>query len=254
MAESKTKSDTVKNDNGPLLIGMVILAISLFFAAATIADGLKEFRSADRTVNMKGLAMKDVEANLALWTIKHSATGDDLASVQKNIEANSEKIRSFLRRNGLTETDIAGRRLEVTDLLAQAYRPQGADFSRFIISEVLQVRSAHVNAIDAAYQNSGDLLAQNVSLIVQQNQSPIEYIYTELNDIKPEMIAEATKSAREAAEQFAKDSGAVVGGIKYANQGVFQILPRDGENSYAERQSRYKTVRVVSTIHFAIKD
>jgi hypothetical protein len=119
---------------------------------------------------------------------------------------------------------------------------------------VLTVRSEEVNKVDAAYQNSGDLLEQNVSLIVQQNQSPIEYIFTGLNDIKPQMIAEATNSAREAAEQFAKDSGARVGGIKYANQGVFQILPRDSNNSYEERQSRYKTVRVVSTINFSIQD
>lgn len=251
MTDTAQKSCPMKSCTG---IGIILLALAVAFCGYVISDGLKEFRSADRTVNMKGLAMKDVEANLALWTIKHSATGDDLAALQKEIESNSGKIRSFLRRNGLTETDIAGRRLEVTDLLAQAYRPQGANFSRYIISEVLQVRSNNVNAIDAAYQNSGDLLAQNVSLIVQQNQSPIEYIYTGLNDIKPEMIAEATKSAREAAEQFAKDSGAVVGGIKYANQGMFQILPRDGGNSYAERQSRYKTVRVVSTIHFTIED
>ena len=215
---------------------------------------MKEFRSADRTVHMKGLAQKEVEADLALWTIKHSATGDDLAAVQSTIQSNSDKIRAFLSANGLSEDAISDRRLEVTDLLAQAYRPNNANASRYIISEVLVIRSNDVDILDAAYKQSGDLLKQNVSLIVQQNQSPVEYIFTGLNDIKPEMIAEATRSAREAAEQFAKDSGAKVGSIKYANQGVFQILPRDSDNSYEQRQSRYKTVRVVSTITFSLQD
>lgn len=243
-----------KNQDGALIIGLFLLAISIIAAGFMVSSGLKEFRSADRTIYMKGLAQKDVEADLALWTIRHSATGDNLNQVQQNIQNNSEKIRSFLQQNGLAETDIASRRLEVTDLLAQAYRSQGSENSRFIISEVLVIRTNEVNKVNIAYQNSGELLKQNVSLIVQQNQSPIDYIYTGLNDIKPEMIAEATKNAREGAEQFAKDSGADIGGIKYANQGVFQILPRDSDNSFEERGSQYKTVRVVSTIQFEIEE
>lgn len=243
-----------QSSNFALIIGLFLLALSIAFAGLMIHGGMKEFRSSDRTVNVKGLSVKDVEADLAIWTMKHTATGDNLAQVQAMINSNSEKIRAFLRANGLGEKDIAGRRLEVADLLAQAYRQQGADQSRFIISEVISVRSSNVDSVDAAYQKSGDLIAQNISLVSEQNQSPIEYIFTGLNDIKPEMIAEATKSARESAEQFASDSGASIGGIKYATQGYFQILPRDSENAYAERQSRFKSVRVVTTVNFDIKD
>lgn len=237
-----------------LTIGLILLALSICFAGFMIAGGMKEFRAADRSVNMKGLAQKDVEADLAIWTIKHTATGNDLSAVQATIKNNGLKIRNFLRNNNLSEKDIAGRRLEVTDLLAQAYRQNGATDSRYIISEIIAIRSGNVNAVDAAYQNSGDLLEQDVSLIVEQNQSPVDYIFTGLNDIKPEMIAEATRSARESAEQFAADSGASIGGIRNAYQGVFQILPRDSDNAYQERSSRYKTVRVVSTINFNIED
>lgn len=237
-----------------LTIGLVLLSLSICFAGFIIASGMKEFRSADRSVNMKGLAQKDVEADLAIWTIKHSATGNDLSTVQATIKDNGGKIRSFLRLNGLGEKDIASRRLEVTDLLAQTYRQNGATQSRYIVSEVIAIRSENVDAVDAAYQKSGDLLEQDVSLITEQNQSPVEYIFTGLNNIKPDMIAQATKSAREAAQQFAADSGARIGGIRSAYQGMFQILPRDSNNSYQESQSRYKTVRVVSTINFEITE
>lgn len=237
-----------------LVIGLFMLALAILFAGVMISKGMKEFRSADRSVNMKGLAQKDVEADQAIWTIKHSATGNDLGLVQSTIKSNSQKIQAFLRANGLNDKDIAGRRLEVTDLLAQTYRQNGAAQSRYIISEVLAVSSKNVDAVDAAYQKSGDLLEQDVSLITEQGQSPIDYIFTGLNEIKPAMIAEATKSARESAEQFAADSGARIGGIRNAYQGIFQILPRDSEDGYRERQSRYKTVRIVSTINFNIED
>lgn len=237
-----------------LIIGVILLSLSICYAGSMIYSGMTEFRSSDRTINVKGLAVKDVEADLAIWTLKHTTTGNNLALVQAQINANSAKLRGFLKINGIPDTDIAGRRLEVTDLLAQTYRQSGADQYRYIISEVITVRSSNVNGVEAAYQKSGELLSQNVSLVSEQNRSPIDYIFTGLNAIKPEMIAEATKSARESAEQFASDSGAKIGGIKYATQGYFQILPRDSENAYEERQSRSKSVRVVTTINFDIRD
>lgn len=253
--DCQCKPATAKSCSGiSLIIGVILLSLSICYAGSMIYSGMTEFRSSDRTINVKGLAVKDVEADLAIWTLKHTTTGNNLALVQAQINANSAKLRGFLKINGIPDTDIAGRRLEVTDLLAQTYRQSGADQYRYIISEVITVRSSNVNGVEAAYQKSGELLSQNVSLVSEQNRSPIDYIFTGLNAIKPEMIAEATKSARESAEQFASDSGAKIGGIKYATQGYFQILPRDSENAYEERQSRSKSVRVVTTINFDIRD
>ncbi len=242
----------MSTDNKTLLLPAVIIAIGLSILGAGVCMGLMAFRASDKTVAVKGLATKDVEADLAIWTIKHTATGDDLASVQATIKKNGYMIRSFLKGNGIAPGDISGARLEVTDLLAQAYRQNNASASRFIVSEVIAVRSNNVGHLDAAYQRTGELLTAGISLVSEQGSSPIEYIYTKLNEIKPEMIAQATKSARESAEQFAKDSGASVGAIKYANQGMFQIFPRDSENAYAERGARFKTVRVVATLNFEI--
>src|SRR5690606_37774371 len=117
------------------------------------------------------------------------------------------------------------------------------------------VRTRNVEAVDGASQNIGELHKQGVSLARDKNGSTgaPEYVFTKLNDIKPDSMAPATQSTRESAEQFASDSGAAVGGIREAYQGVFRILPRDSENSYQERQERYKTVRVVSTLKFYLE-
>jgi hypothetical protein len=238
------------------LLAAVILAAGFAACGYLVTEGLKHFRAADNYVTVKGLAQQDVEADLVIWPIKHTATGGELPMVQGQVEANTQKVITFLKAQGLAETDIIARKLEVTDLLAQSYRPENATESRFIISENIIVRTNNLDAVDKAAQNMGDLLKQGVSLYRDPNGGTAgypEYIYTKLNDIKPAMIAAATQSARESANQFAIDSGAKVGGIREAYQGIFEILPRDSQNSYQERQERFKTVRVVSTLKFYLE-
>jgi hypothetical protein len=236
-----------------MLVSAVLIAAGLGFAGYMASEGLKQFRSADNFVTVKGLAQQDVEADLVIWPIKHTATGADLPATQQIVEENTQKTIAFLKSEGLTDADIVTRKIEVTDLLAQAYRPDNAATSRFIVSETVIVRTQNINAVDKASANIGDLLKQGVSLVRDPNGGSTgypEYVYTKLNDIKPAMIAEATKNARESAAQFASDSGTEVGGIREAWQGVFEIMPRDSSNGYQERQERYKTVRVVSTLKF----
>lgn len=240
-----------------MILAAAIFALGPIGAGVMIRQGLIEFRSADKFVSVKGLATREVEADLVLWNIKHSATGNDLPEVQKTVEGNTQKILGFLKAQGLSEADITGRRIEVTDLLAQSYRSEGASTSRYIVSDTVSVRSHNIDGVNKASQNVGDLLREGVSLVRgDQNGNGggyPEYIYTKLNDIKPSMIAESTKNARESAEQFSNDSGARVGQIAEAYQGVFEILPRDSGGEYQERQERFKTVRVVSTIKFYLE-
>lgn len=236
-----------------LLLPAFILSLGLCVLGLGVAYGLVAFKAADRTVSVKGLSVRDVEADLAIWQIRHTATGDDLVTVQGTIAGNTGKIKAYLAKNGLAETDIGSEKLEVTDLLANAYRSADIVGSRYIITSVLTIRTANVDMIDKALAGIGELLLQNVSIATEQGRSPVEYVFTGLNTLKPDMIAEATKSARESADQFAKDSGTSVGSIKYASQGIFQILPRDSEDSYLQGQSRYKTVRVVSTVNFELE-
>ena len=244
---------TEKCSSAFTILSALIIAAGFIGAGCMAKQGLVEFRSADNFVTVKGLAQQDVEADLVIWPIKHTATGNDLPTTQQSVEANTQKTIAFLKAQGLTEADISSRRIEVTDLLAQSYRPENAETSRFIVAETVIVRTNNIDGVDKASQNIGDLLKQGVSLVRDPNGGTTgypEYVYTKLNTIKPGMIAEATKSARESAAQFAADSGTDVGNIKDAYQGIFEILPRDSNNGYQERSERFKTVRVVSTIRF----
>lgn len=233
------------------LLPALLIALSFCAAGYFIADGLRTFRQADNFVTVKGLAERNVEADIVIWPIKHSATGDDITAVQNKIEKQSAEIKTYIKKHGLSPEDITGQKITMTDLLAQQYRGNNANQSRYIISETITIRTQNMNAVESSIADMGELIRKGVTLNQQQDPA---YVFTGLNEIKPAMIAEATKNARASAAQFAKDSGTSVGGIREANQGVFQILPRNSANSYNEAAERQKKVRVVSTLKFYLKD
>lgn len=240
---------------GKCLVALA-LAASLIISAFLVADGLKKFRSYERVVTVKGLAVREVEADTVIWPISHVVTGDELAALQTQIEKNSERILAFLKEQGLDDSDIISKSSSVYDKIAQTYGDNTGEVNRYIITETITVKTNKVAALDKAAQNTGNLIKDGITLVRERDPMGAgnpAYIYTKLNDIKPEMIAEATKSARTSAEQFAHDSGAKVTGIHQADQGLFVILPVNSDQSYMERTERYKTIRAVTTIKFYIE-
>lgn len=234
-----------------LLAACLSFMIGLVVSGLFIKQGLQEFRTSDRVVTVKGLAERNVEADLAVWTLSNAATGDVLSDVQKVSEANRQAIEMYLDNIGFGVDEISYAPLQVQDLLAQAYRPNNVrQGGRYIITQRMTVRTSDMNKISKAVAELGSLLKQNVTLT---NMQPPTYIFTDLNTIKPEMLAEAVQNARKSAQEFATDSGANVGGIKRAYQGLFQILPRDPINYVSEQNQRFKRVRVVSTVDFYIE-
>ena len=238
-----------------LFLGLLVIGLSLGFAGYKIFDGLKFFRSYDRFVTVKGLAMKDVRADLAVWSVNFTVTGNDLAIAQSELEATSVKVANYLEANGLNEKDIRVQSLQVADKQAQTYSSGTGDGGpRYVLSQALIARTTDIDAMIKASQNVSQLIKEGVVLGQPNggyNPAP-QYMFTKLNDVKPAMIADATKNARASAEQFAKDSGQEVGLIRSANQGVFEILPRDP--NIPETETWDKSVRVVTTVEYYLAD
>lgn len=235
------------------ILSVLLLSIAIVFLGSAVKDGLKEFRSFDRSVTMKGLAERDVVADLSIWSLSYTETGNDLTALQNTMDRKGRIVLSFLKENGLSDDEVELQNVRVQDLMAQSYRQNNAMVNRYILTQTYLVRTQNIEAVHTAAKKLGDLIRQGV-VFAQNGSSAPSYLYTKLNEIKPEMIAEATKNARASAQEFAKNSGQKVGGIKYASQGVFQIRPRDKSFSVPESQQKNKTVRVVSTIQFYLED
>jgi len=233
-------------------VSAVVLGVAAVASAALLAAGLRDIRTGDRYVTVKGVAEREVQADLALWPLRFVATGETLESAQAGAKRSLDAILGFVGRHGLDGEAVELQRLDVTDTRANAYQASGAG-DRFIINQTLMLRSGDIEKVGRASQRIGELVDAGVVLSADYGPSGPTYVFSRLNDIKPEMIAAATASAREAAAQFAADAGAALGGLRNASQGVFQILPRDQAPGIQEQQQPVKTVRVVTTVEYFLK-
>jgi hypothetical protein len=232
------------------LLAAIFIAFGIGLAGVMVATGLVEARVADRRVTVKGLAEREVKANLAVWPISITASGDDLAEVQGEIDADVDALETFLTGLGFDEAEIGLGRLRVEDRVAMSWSAETPQGGRFLITQPVRVRSTNVDLVAQATRQLGDVTRQGVVLSGWEDAS---FVFTRLNEIKPEMLEQATGNAREAAQQFADHSGARLGGIREAHQGVFEILPRDGVPGETEASQIFKRVRVVATVTYQLE-
>lgn len=234
--------------------------VSRFLAGLMIAGGLcaagyfpgffyYQSKMNSNYVSVKGLSEMDVKANLAVWELKFVVTGNDLQLAQQEMDQKSKLIMAFLAEQGFSANEINAGSINTNDLLANAYRSNDVNASRYILTQTITVRSQNVDAVDQSMGKTGNLIAQNI-VFDNQYGSPVSYIFTNLNDIKPKMLEEATKNAEASAQEFAKSSDSKVGKIRRANQGVFSILPAEQTMNANEMTQINKKVRVVSTIEY----
>jgi uncharacterized protein len=235
-------------------IAALIVALGIALGGLFAGAGFARGRAADRFVTVKGVAEREVQADLALWPLRVAAADNDLAAAQATVSRSLAKIRTFLQRNGIDTTQAELQEVSVTDNFAQSYRAPGDAPTRYIVRQTLMVRSTQPATVRAASQRVGELVSAGVVLSSEEYRGGgPTFLFTKLNDVKPAMIAQATSNARDAAEQFATDSRTSLGGIRQANQGVFLILPRDPAPGISEESSVNKIVRVVSTVEYFLK-
>jgi hypothetical protein len=230
-----------------LVLAALAVGLGLVVGGGLIGLGFVEGRQQRPVVTVKGLAERFVSADLAVWPLRFSAPGEDLGTVQAKIDADLAAITAFLTEHGIEAEAIRPQRVEVTDVAAQAYRQGPVGDNRFIVAQTILVRTGQVELVAELARLSGELVRQGI--VLEQTGGPA-YLFTRLNEIKPEMIAEATANARAAAAQFATDAGTEVEGIRRASQGLFQILPRDPVPGLPEPSQLEKKVRVVTTIDY----
>jgi uncharacterized protein len=234
----------------------LLVAVGLAVAGAMAGNGLARARLADRYVSVKGISERDARADLAIWPLRIVASDNDLAQANTRLEASARTVRQFLARHQLDSTSADVQDFSVTDAYLTAGEGQRPP-ARYIIREAIVVRSTKPDLVLAASQRVAELVSAGVVLSSGEEGGGgggPTFIFTGLNGLKPAMIAEATARAREAAEQFAHDSHSEIGGIRQAYQGVFEILPRDQAPGISEESQIAKTVRVVSTIDYLLRN
>ncbi|NMW30703.1 SIMPL domain-containing protein [Altererythrobacter sp. RZ02] len=225
------------------LSASTIIAIGLIAGGFLLGDGLVRAKEADRSVTVRGLAEREVTADLATWTVAYSASAPDLQSAQAAVDQDTKSIEEFFKKIGFPEEA-----LQPTGVNVSFYSDRGVP--RYTVRQRLTLRTTDIERAENAVKRQVELVRRGVVL---EDGSGMAYTFTKLDEIKPDMVAAATKDARAAAEQFASDSGTGVGKIRKATQGYFSIDARDGEaGGWGVSDTPYKKVRVVTTVDFSL--
>ncbi|MEH6389370.1 MAG: SIMPL domain-containing protein [Pseudomonas profundi] len=227
------------------LLAALIVAAALVLMAMSLKSGLLQFGGADRVVSVKGLAERNVEADLALWPVSFSVADDSLDSLQGKIEEQQDLVRSFLLLRGFVEDDIQLSMPKITDQHANTYG-NTLPPERYRAEVTVLVRTRDIESVQSGMQTVGELVKSGVALTQNYDSQP-RFLFTRLELIKADMIADATRDARAAADQFARDAEAEVGSIRRASQGYFSIEDVDLYTPQVKR------VRVVTSIDYSLR-
>ncbi len=225
------------------LIGGALIAAGIFFLGLFIKSGIDNLAYRDRQVTVRGLAEREVQANRVNWPIQYSVAGDDLMALYDQVTRNNAIIVKFLTDNGIARDEISINPPDTYNATTNQYSSGNFRYNYSLTCNVT-VTTSKVAKVRELLNRQSELLREGIPY----SNSYINYEYTALNDIKPEMIAQATKNAREAAARFADDSGSKVGKMKTASQGQFSIDDSSPSTPYI------KKVRVVSTIVYYLED
>jgi hypothetical protein len=224
-----------------LFAGLLGLGYLLFNAAI-------EHKLYDRSVTVKGLSEREYEADVLIWPIEFAVAGNDLTILYNDIDRQTIEIKNFLTNNGIAAEEITSSSPAITDKLAQQYGNNVGPQFRYTASQTVTVYSSNISAARKVMGLLSQLGKKGIVFTGGNYQARTEYLFTRLNEVKPEMIEEATRKAREVAQKFAADSQSTLGKIKRASQGQFSISARDNKNPHIKR------VRVVSTVSYYLSD
>ncbi|MAY83613.1 MAG: SIMPL domain-containing protein [Flavobacteriales bacterium] len=229
------------------LLPSLLLGISIIIGGYLIGDMHKKAKVYDRHVEVKGLAEREVEADLAVWPLELNLADNSLNALNSKLDNQKSRVNAFFKELGFTENEISMGVSSIIDRQASEYASNQNFSLRFFGKAEITLRTTDLKKIQLALEKSLALTSEGILINSKNGWRPIEYIFTGLNDIKPEMIEEATVKAKEVAEKFAKDSNSKVGKIRSANQGLFTISDRDPSTP------QVKKVRV-ATVEYLLED
>lgn len=248
-------NDTPRSALPAALVASLLLAVAIGAAGFLVGKGMTRFKSDLRTVTVKGLVERDVASDQAVWTLSFRRATVGLEEGHSQVAADREAVTRFLEARGFTREEVEVQPAGTVDRHAQDHGGNAPPRLRYLVSGGVTVRSARVDLVRASAAATDTLLKQGVVLETQEGRANPRYVLARFNDLRPQLLADATKNARAIAQQFAADSGARVGAIQSANQGHIQIFGSDGNDEsggWAPTSTPVKRIRVVSTFEFRL--
>jgi len=229
------------------IIAASVIGFAIIVLGFSLRSGIVAFKDMDRSVTVKGLSEREVNANKVTWPLVYKELGNDPAEMYDLLTQKNKKVLAFLKSAGIKESDISVNPPVISDRQADNYSNEIMNY-RYKATSVITVTSTEVDKVRSLMRRQSELMKQGIALVSEEyGGNSVVYEFTGLNKVKPDMIEEATKNARKTAQKFADDSGSSLGEIRNAQQGQFSIEDRDANTPYIKR------LRVVNTVEYSIR-
>jgi len=241
-----------------IIVGCCLI-VGLTAAGYFIGRGTARFKSEVRTVTVKGLVERELSADEAVWTLSLRRAGDDVGEVHRRITKDRDTVLAFMQQQGFTGDEVARLPTRTVDKLAREFgQPQAGERFRYLVTSAVIVRTGNIEQVQKALGATEELLKAGVILDGEREGGGANprFVVSKFNELRPQLLAAATKNARAVAQQFAADSGVTVGKIHSANQGSIQIFGSDGNDEsapFSPTSTPVKKIRVVSTFEFELR-
>ncbi|CAA0079142.1 Uncharacterised protein [Zhongshania aliphaticivorans] len=239
---------TNKNSSLNALILGVSLVVALAVLGLLLGTAATKYRAFERSVTVKGLSEREFTADVAIWPLQFAEASNDLPKLYMLLDERVATIKSFLQDKGFSSEEISVSAPSIIDKSAQQYGGNANSPFRYTTEQTVTVYTNDIEKVRQVSRELSELGKTGIAFNGNDYQARTEYIFTQLNQVKPSMVEEATRQARAVAEKFAEDSDSVLGKIKRASQGQFSISDRDKNNPHI------KKVRVVSTVEYYLSD
>ena len=237
-----------------ILLGLIIalgaILSTFIFSHAVVAYQKLQ----NHTITVTGSASKDIISDVAVWKGYYSVRCKDLKSGYSQIESNKKVVKEYLISCGMKEEDIKFTPVSSFPLykkLSNGY--ESNDIDGYNISQNVEVSSSNVEAITNMSQNAGSLINKNVVL----SSNAVEYYVSNLDNLKVEMLALATKDAKQRAKSMVESTGGHIGAMTSAKMGVFQIVAKNSTDvsdyGIYNTSAKDKKINAVVNVTFTIK-
>jgi hypothetical protein len=236
-----------------LFAGLVALSCSLVVSSLIGAIAIRDFKQTNDVLVVTGSAKKPIRSDYMIWRLSISSQETTAQSAYQDLERQSQRVQAYLKEKKVPDEAITLNAIETTTI--PKITPNGQETGEILayrLNQKLEIRSDQVEKYTELSRHSTELINEGISLVSE----PPEYLYTKLDQLRVEMMTNATKDAKARAEAIAQATNNRVGGVRSARAGVFQITPRNStdvsDSGLYDTSSLDKDITAVVSVTFSI--
>jgi hypothetical protein len=238
-------------------ITAAVISIAIIIAFWLIGDAYKYKFKSTETISVTGLAEKDFESDLIVWSGNYSRKNMDLKTAYSQLKDDENKVRVYLNGKGIADSEMVFSSVDIEkdfdDKLNERGEKISSTFTGYDLKQLVTIQSKGIDKIEKISREITELIDSGIAF----NSTAPSYYYTKLSELKLDLLAKASADAMQRAETIAKNSGSSLGKINKATMGVFQITGQNSNEDYSgggdfNTSSRIKTASITIKIDYAV--